>query len=512
MAQRPFVPRPVVTKEIETDENGVETEVEVTRYKLVNVLGEGGMARVCLAIDHQTGNSVAIKFPKNDLYKNAEVIRRFRRETEVISRLKHPRIVQFLDWGVDETTLELFLVMEFYDSSELSNLIGDCIMEQEGRPIKGSLLPFSDIEDVVLQILEALHVVHSAGYVHRDLKPHNIMWRREMDGRISVKLMDFGIVKVLKGLAPETVVKGGTLTQENNIVGTPTYLPPEQAWYGYSVDARADLYALGTVVYEMVTGRTTVEGSGDDVMRILTSLHPDKPFEESRFPSKFVEDMNPALEEWILKLLKRNPDERFQTALEAAQQFRNVVAFQEGTPLGVQKPRPTHMSMRPTAVWERPKAAPRVERYVALIALIVIALGAPAAAIYFTQDNAATGEAPAMVASAQESPEQSAKVAATQPTASASATPTTGLTIADLPEPDRVRFQKVVQQMKALRSKTKCPRTVKRELLYFDATYPKLADVKHWIAVCFDREFQFENAELYHEQYRTLSGGLESPP
>jgi serine/threonine protein kinase len=520
MAEKPFTSRFVVTKELETEEDGSEVEVDVERYELVKLLGEGGMAKVYFAIDHQTGTPVAIKFPKSEMYKNPEIIRRFRRETDVISRLQHPRIVQFLDWGVDESidektnkpANELFLVMEYFDGEELFTFINYCIMEQEGRPIKGSLLSFSDIESVTLQTLEALHVVHSSGYVHRDLKPQNIMCRRENDGLV-VKLTDFGIVKVLKGLGPDTIAKSGTLTQENCVVGTPTYLPPEQVWHGYSVDARADLFALGAIVYEMVTGRTTVEGIGDYV-QIFSSLHPDKPFEEIRYPSKFVEEgtMNPALEEWILKLLKRNPDERFQTALEAAQQFRNIVAFQEGTPLGVQKPKPTHMSLRPTAIWERPKAASRVERYVALIALVVIAIGAPAAALYFTQDSAATGEAPVIVASAQESPEQSAKVVVPQPTASASAEPVTGLAVDDLPEQDRVRFQKVVQQMKALRPRTKCPRSVKRELLYFDATYPKLADVKHWIAVCFDREFQFENAELYHEQYRTLSGGLEKPP
>ncbi|MEK7655631.1 MAG: serine/threonine-protein kinase [Patescibacteria group bacterium] len=487
MAEEPFTPCFLVI------------EGEDPRYELRGKLGEGGMAEVFRAKDHLIGEIVAIKIPKGELYDNAEAAPRFRREAYVLSQLQHPNIVRFLDWGVCKRQRQggersdIFYVMEFFDGSDLSDMIDNCLMELEDRPIKGSLIAFQDIVDIVLQMLDALHEAHSKGFVHRDLKPANIMLCREFDG-IKAKLADFGIAKILKKHGLQAANRT-TLTKENRFPGTPTYMAPEMARNNSQVDERADLYALGAIVYEMVTGRSTVSDIEECSLDVFIRLNSDEPFAENLYPSKLFKGVDSALEKWILTLLKRDPDERFQTALEAARHFRQKVARM-----------PTI-----SPVLNKPKTS-GIKRIVTFCAFVAIALGIPVATLYLSPIDAVIGGASAPVVSMSETSERSAKVAVTQPSASASAKPTTGLTLADLPEPDRVRFQKVVKQMKVLRPKTKCPRSLKHELLYFDATYLSLADVKYWIAGCFYREGQIENAELFHEQYRALSGGLEKPP
>lgn len=501
MAEHPFVPYSIYSNE--------EDGRRVVRYDVLRKLGEGGMAKVLLAADLQASKLVAIKLPKNELYKHREIILRFRLETDVLSRLNHPRIVQFVDWGVDDDRREIFYVMEYFDGGELSDLIDACVEENEGKPINGSLLTFADIQDIALQTLEALHAIHSEGFVHRDLKPSNILWRREMDGGLSVKVTDFGIAKIMERCSSETLAKRPPLTQDGSLMGTLVYMSPEQARQ-QPVDERSDLFTLGNIVYEMVTGKSTMEGIPDYYAAVLGCLIKNERFEESRYPSKLVENMNPALEQWILKLLEYDPDKRFQTALEAAREFRQTVVFRQETPLDTQKPKPTHMSLRPAA---HPSKQTGVKRGKSLIAFAAACtLMAMAVSFYFLKDEIAVGGAATQTAIVAQAPEANVKPAVPKPTASASAKPPSSITISDLPEPDRVRFQRVVKQMKALRPKMPCPRDVKRGLLYFDATYLSFSDVKYWIMICFDREGQAENAELFREQYRALHGGLDPPP
>ena len=323
--------------------------------------------------------------------------------------------------------------------------------------------------DIVLQMLDALHEAHSKGFVHRDLKPANIMLCREFDG-IKAKLADFGIAKILKKHGLQAANRT-TLTKENRFPGTPTYMAPEMARNNSQVDERADLYALGAIVYEMVTGRSTVSDIEECSLDVFIRLNSDEPFAENLYPSKLFKGVDSALEKWILTLLKRDPDERFQTALEAARHFRQKVARM-----------PTI-----SPVLNKPKTS-GIKRIVTFCAFVAIALGIPGCHALSISDRCCdwwrVRPGRKHVGNIGEKREGRCHAAVRFGKRKTNH----GSHARRSSEPDRVRFQKVVKQMKVLRPKTKCPRSLKRELLYFDATYLSLADVKYWIAGCFYRK------------------------
>src|SRR4051794_2719606 len=252
------------------------------RYKIVRKLGSGGMADVYLAEDQELGRRIAIKI-LNDRHANDEqFIERFRREAKNAAALNHPNIVSIYDRGEAEDTY--YIAMEYLDGRTLKELV-------VGR----GPAPVNVAVEYARQILSALRFAHRHGIVHRDIKPHNVLVDRE--GR--VKVTDFGIARA------------GTsqMTEAGSIVGTAQYLSPEQA-RGTEVDQRSDLYSLGVVLYELLTGQTPFDG--DTPVEIAMKHLSATP----RPPSQIRRDVPRDLDMVVMRALAKDPDARYQSADE----------------------------------------------------------------------------------------------------------------------------------------------------------------------------------------------------
>jgi hypothetical protein len=261
------------------------------RYRIVSRIGVGGMGAVYRAEHTMMRRDLAIKVLLPELGGKEEFVRRFEREAESASRLTHPNIITITDFGHTPEGL-LFLVMEFLAGEALSSAIA------------GGPLPCDRALAIIRQILRGLDHAHAAGVVHRDLKPDNIMLV-ERDGRHDVvKILDFGIAKVTAPASGQEV-----LTQAGVIFGTPEYLSPEQA-LGEAVDARADIYAAGVILYEMLAGRRPFES--EDKVKII-SMHLAHVPPRMREVSPGVE-VPAALEQVVMQTLEKSRENRFATA------------------------------------------------------------------------------------------------------------------------------------------------------------------------------------------------------
>ncbi|MGQ9584314.1 MAG: serine/threonine-protein kinase [Anaerolineae bacterium] len=261
------------------------------RYRILEIVGRGGVATVYLGRDVRDNRTVAVKVLKEEYTEHPEFSERFRREAETVLRLSNPRIVQFLDYGIEDG--QHFLVMEYLEGKTLAEVL------RERGP-----LPVEEAVDIAVQVCEALEVARQASVVHRDIKPQNLMLMP--DG--TVKVMDFGLARVATGV---------TLTQTGVFMGTPRYVCPEVV-KGQRVDHRGDIYSLGVVLYEMLTG--DIPFGTDSTWALLQAHVHDMP------PP--LRDMRPdvpkGLEKAVAIALAKNPDERFPTAAA----FR--AALQEG--------------------------------------------------------------------------------------------------------------------------------------------------------------------------------------
>jgi beta-lactam-binding protein with PASTA domain/predicted Ser/Thr protein kinase len=260
------------------------------RYRIVRKLGSGGMADVYLAEDEELGRRIAIKI-LNDRHANDEqFVERFRREAKNAAGLSHPNIVSIYDRGEAEGTY--YIAMEYLDGRSLKELV-----------VARGPLPIGDAIDATRQVLAALRFAHRKGVVHRDIKPHNVM--ADADGRL--KVTDFGIARA--GVSQ--------MTEAGSIIGTAQYLSPEQA-RGAAVDQRSDLYSVGVVLYEMLTGKTPFTGETPVEIAMKHLSDPPRP------PSLERPDISPDLDMVVLRALAKSPDDRFQTAEEMDGELERV--------------------------------------------------------------------------------------------------------------------------------------------------------------------------------------------
>ncbi|HEV8246403.1 MAG TPA: serine/threonine-protein kinase, partial [Polyangiaceae bacterium] len=261
------------------------------RYRIERMLGSGGMGSVYRAEHVLMRKAVAVKVLHREMTALPEMVARFEREAVAAGRIEHPNVVAASDFGrLDDGSF--YLVLEYVEGRPLSTLI-----DTEGG------LPPERALHIVRQIADALGVAHSLKIIHRDLKPDNVMLVDRENYPDFVKVLDFGIAKVR--MQDETG-KTQQLTQLGTVFGTPDYMSPEQA-RGNPVDGRADLYALGVMLYEMLAGVTPFKS--DDLIVVLTR-HITEP------PPPLPDKIPGPVRELVMKLLSKSPDERFQTAQE----------------------------------------------------------------------------------------------------------------------------------------------------------------------------------------------------
>ena len=270
------------------------------RYKVAKKLGEGGKGIVFKAEDTRLGRTVAIKVIKGEGL-DQESFARFEQEAKATAGLSHPHIVAIYDIGHEGESH--YLILEFVDGPNLGGLV---------RSQPGARCDAATTLGIGSQVCQALEYAHSHGILHRDIKPENIM----ITSAGLPKLMDFGLARALGG---------PNLTQRGVIVGTPAYLPPEQA-LGKHSDTKSDLYSLGCVLYEMATGRPPFRG--DDPVKVIFSHINDLPV----MPRKLAPEIPEALEQVILKLLAKDPDQRYQSAGELLQALKSVKEEAEARP------------------------------------------------------------------------------------------------------------------------------------------------------------------------------------
>lgn len=277
-------------------------------YLILDRIGEGGMGKVYRAVQLKVGKIVAIKMVRPQLLSNRMVISRYKREARAAAKLDHPNIVSLYD--ADDINGRYFMAMEYVDGIDLSRMV-----KQFGNPPNTGLADFHEAAEYVRQASLGLQHAHEHGLVHRDIKPSNMLVFGERplfgtSGKATVKILDMGLVRSI--LESEDVSRT-ELTRDGTVVGTPDYMSPEQAKNSSSVDARADLYSIGCTLYFLLRGQSPFpDGSPiDKLIRHQLDAPPDL--------RKARPDVPDGLVAIIDKLLKKNPNERYQTATAVAQ-------------------------------------------------------------------------------------------------------------------------------------------------------------------------------------------------
>jgi tRNA A-37 threonylcarbamoyl transferase component Bud32 len=283
------------------------------RYRVLRLLGEGGMGQVYLAEHEVIEKKVALKVLRSEYSRKDDIVTRFQQEAISASRIKHPNVLDVFDFGKLESG-EAFLAMEFLEGHDLSDDLAKTFVLDPSRGIQ-----------IALQICRALAAAHSKGVVHRDMKPDNVFLQRTGDGEELVKIVDFGIAQLRTNEeAAKSKPTRRRLTKTGMIFGTPEYMSPEQA-AGRPADLRVDVYAVGVILYEMFTG--SVPFTGDSFMAVLAkTLNDPPPPMIERNPDLRV---SPELESVIMRSLAKSPDQRYASMPD----FSNALV---GTPEGAQ--------------------------------------------------------------------------------------------------------------------------------------------------------------------------------
>jgi serine/threonine protein kinase len=283
---------------------------QISVYQLLSLLGRGGMGEVYLALDTRLGRKVALKLLPTAFTTDADRLQRFAREARAASALNHPNIITIHEIGevATENGSMRYIVTEYVEGETLRQRMAS-LPQRRMKP--------SEAIEVALQIAAALSAAHEAGIAHRDIKPENVMIRR--DG--IVKVLDFGLAKLTESAPPVNDSQASTLvrniTDDGVVMGTPRYMSPEQA-RGEKVDARTDIFSLGVVLYEMITGRAPFAATtpGDVIAAILRDSPP--PLAES------APDAPPEMGRILGNALRKDRDTRYQTVKELLDDLKDL--------------------------------------------------------------------------------------------------------------------------------------------------------------------------------------------
>lgn len=273
------------------------------RYRIIRLLGEGGMGSVHLAEHVGLNKRVAVKFLHLELAGQEDVVKRFEQEAKVAASIRHKNIIEVYDVGLSAEG-DPFLVMEYLEGESLASL-----MKRSGPMDVGAACA------VMEPTLLALQAANRQGIIHRDLKPENIFLAHQPDEPPVVKIIDFGLSKITTN-SPDI-----SCTQTGSILGTPAYMSPEQARGAANLDQRTDLYSLGTMLFEMLTGALPYAGNNftEFFAKLLT--------EDPRAPRDVYPGFPVEAEPILRKALRKNPDERFQSAAEMLEALRTLSGF-----------------------------------------------------------------------------------------------------------------------------------------------------------------------------------------
>jgi serine/threonine protein kinase len=279
--------------------------VVLGNYRLISEISTGGMGTVYRAKHELLGRPAAVKLLRPDLDANQELIDRFFLEAKAATAIKHPGIIEIYDFGYDDQG-SAYLVMELLEGKPLGRALRDVERFSEG-----------EAANIARGIASALKAAHAQGIFHRDLKPDNVFLVPDLDGQTGAmrpKVLDFGIAK-LATRAPDEAQH----TKLGALMGTPVYMAPEQAREASAIDHRADLYSLGCILYELIVGWPpfVAEGAGEIVaMHLMTPPEP---------PRKHVPEISIEMEAIVMRLLAKDPAQRYQTAGEVASALAEIV-------------------------------------------------------------------------------------------------------------------------------------------------------------------------------------------
>lgn len=272
------------------------------KYRVDRVIGEGGMGYVVAAYHLQLHTTVAIKLLAPALLKNTEAVRRFAREARAAARVVSQHVARVLDVGELDTGAP-YMVMEFLEGEDLEDTL-----DTRGR------LPVAEAVDYMLQACEAIAEAHTLGIIHRDLKPANLFCVRRPDGTSWIKVLDFGISKVTD---LSTSAADHTVTATTDLMGSPFYMSPEQMESTRSVDARTDIWAMGVILYEILTGQRPFAGETlAEICRRIASRKP-RPIREIR------PEVSPALEAVVFRCIEKDREKRYSDVGELALALRD---------------------------------------------------------------------------------------------------------------------------------------------------------------------------------------------